>query len=240
MFSQAPITECYHGEQSPELQRSCEKIRRWPAWPGSARCRRPAPAWRLTAPKWSRRCARTSIDVYPEATGARLHLDASAAPVRPDRLPARQLDAARVHLAVPVPLSRAWWSCTTHACTTRARRRCCAANGATTTGRSSPPTSPMSRPTPPNSASSASTTTFITTGRCAALVVEASRATAVHAPILAEELREPSTRRAIVETIRLSQGEVIPEKPQPRGRARASAPDTASRTTSSCSGCSAG
>ncbi|MBA2260952.1 MAG: glycosyltransferase family 4 protein [Acidobacteria bacterium] len=51
------------------------------------------------------------------------------------------------------------------------------------------------------------------------LVVEVSRATAVHAPILAEELRAAHPR-SVVEAIRLSQGEVLSEQRVREARAR--------------------
>jgi glycosyltransferase involved in cell wall biosynthesis len=51
------------------------------------------------------------------------------------------------------------------------------------------------------------------------LVLDSSRVTAVHAPILAQELKEEHPE-AVVETIRLSQGEVIPEKRAREARSR--------------------
>jgi glycosyltransferase involved in cell wall biosynthesis len=52
-----------------------------------------------------------------------------------------------------------------------------------------------------------------------ALVIDASRATAVHAPIFAKELRDRHPA-AVIETIRLSQGEVISENRVRDARAR--------------------
>ena len=183
--------------------------------------RRPRPA--------ARRCVRSAHDFVWQHRQR---------PVRPDRLPARQLVGPRLHLAVPVPLSRP------HRAARRPpapRARGAAPAAAKRAGdyrAEFAANHPERRRTWPSWRSGLRQPPLLRVADDR-LVVEASRVTAVHAAAVGRRRCARSRPDAAIETIRLGHGDGHRRERAAGGARRGSARATASRTTPSCSACSA-